>query len=212
MPTVLSQVETDWNGGVPADASVNDVYHTIGDGIFDPSTDYQNHADQVRDCFSGHSAGYSAFTWYQNRRITVKVYDLADTKPRPERAVSIFTPASINYEDPTHMAAPQVCLCLSYYAGRNIRGKRSRIYIGPFGTTTSISFAAMTRFAPTIVQTGILELGHSLFDVGGENVAHVIQHTAGGTPSVVTNYWVDDRWDTQRRRLPKATGRLTLAP
>jgi hypothetical protein len=65
----------------------------------------------------------------------------------------------------------------------------------------------------------VTHLGHGLFDIGGENVAHVLYHehanTAGaaaGSTSVITDYWCDDSWDVQRRRQLTPTSRVTVHP
>jgi len=58
----------------------------------------------------------------------------------------------------------------------------------------------------------LLDLGHGLFDIGGENVAHVVWSPTRRTTSVVQHYWVNDQWDTTRSRDVKETNRITLAP
>ena len=68
------------------------------------------------------------------------------------------------------------------------------------------------------LRTGVLVLGHALFDIGGENVAHVLYHPkasahhAAGTTSVITNYTASDSWGVQRRRGLRPTTRSTLHP
>jgi hypothetical protein len=44
---------------------------------------------------------------------------------------------------------------------------------------------------------------------GGPDVVHQIHHPKTDTFSAVTNYWWDNRWDTMRSRLQKATARTT---
>lgn len=224
MTVIRSQVTNYGFGAVPADYIVNDVYHTVDEGIVFGDADYDNHATQVRDCFSGHAAGYPDFVLLQGRIIEVKCYDMADAEPRPVRAHKTYN-SSPNTD--TSDAPHQIALVLSYYPGRNIMGQRGRIYVGPWPN-------GLVANRPTTGQMDqLLSLGHSLFDVGGENVAHVLRHTglqtsakgvspatygvtksghAPGSTQPITNYWVDNSWDVIRARQPKATARRVLAP
>lgn len=212
MTLIRSEVVIEPNGASPKDVAVNTVYHTSSTDFLFPGPDYQNHADEVRDCFAGANPDDAAFVYYKNRRITVKCYDMADPKPRPEKAVSIFTPLTVNWDTIPKLSPMQVALCLSYYAGRNLKSQRGHIFIGPFAGFSSTA-GLILAYAPTnTIQSGVLSLGHALFDVGGENVAHVVYSPTHSDVHVISDYWVDDRWDTIRGRLTKPTGRLTLHP
>jgi hypothetical protein len=214
MPIARSIVKVEFNGANPADATVHSVYHDISSvgGLL--PTDWSNHANQVRDCFSGSSSGYGAFTIYKNRKITVEVYDMADAKPRPQKATSIYTPSGATIWDPnTTEGFPQIAVCLSYYVDRNIRGQRGRLYLGPFTAPTGNAYTPPAYLVPGAFRTNLITLGHALFDVGGANVDHVLwseKHQA--SVGKLTDYWVDDSWDVQRRRKVKSTSRTTLHP
>jgi hypothetical protein len=200
VPLIRSEVTMTANGDIPADASVNIVYHnnTNITGILDVG--WQSHADEVRDAFSGASSDDPAFTVYSSRKIQVKCYDMADAKPRPVRATSNFVPSGA-WELAESLAPRQVALCLSYFAGRNLPATRGRIYIGPFVNPESV---------PSVThQSMVLDLGSALFNVGGANVHWQQYSDKGNVGSTITAIWVDNRWDTQRRRLVKATSRLT---
>jgi hypothetical protein len=205
MPTVRAEVITHLPGDVPADFATNTVFHTIGDGVFDPSTGYQNHADELKTLFSGADPTHGLFAQYKFRDIEVKVYDLADPLPRPIRATSTFTPGAP--DAPADLGPRQVALVLSFYGTRNLVSQRGHIYIGP------LDHGVMDGPTPSTDLLGqVLDLGHGLFDIGGENVAHVVRSRKLESNTVVANYWVDNRWDTQRRRLPKASTRVAVAP
>lgn len=206
MPLLRSEVTVAKSDDIVADMITNTVFHTNDDSGFNPAVDYQNHADQVRDCFSGNAANYTSgsIDIYAYSKITVKVYDMADAKPRPERAVSIFTPSS--WDASTTFGPGQVALCLSFYAGRNLPRTRGRLYLGPWHNG---QLAA--RPSETILQQ-LLTFGHSLFDVGGENVAWVVHSEVANSSAPITDIWADDSWDVQRRRKRKATKRDTLHP
>jgi hypothetical protein len=205
MTLVRAEVTHRASDDIPADYCTNTVYHEVDSGIVWGGPDYQNHANELRDAFSGSTAETAAFSMYSDRHIEVRVYDMADAKPRPIKATSDYvpnTPASADDFGPS-----QVALVLAYYADRNIPSHRGHIYIGPWRVSQT------GLYAPSQADMdGLLALGHGLFDIGGENVAHVVYSTKHANTQVIKTYWCDNRWDTQRRRLPKASSRVTLSP
>lgn len=205
MGTVRTQITSWFDGDDPADYATNSVFHTIGGSIFDPTVDYQNHANQVRDLFSGQNGTYS-FQVLAHRHMRVVAYDLGDPEPRPERAVALYTPEGAI--DAAGASGPrQVALCLSFYGTRNLPSQRGRIYIGPFNPVS------MGLWRPALaLQNELLTLGHGLFDIGGEDVAHVVRSRKNQDDTVVANYYVKDTWDVIRRRQIDASSRVTLAP
>jgi hypothetical protein len=205
MTTIRSEIVTFFPTDAPADYCTNTVWHDSGTNVFDPATDFQNHANELRDLFTGQDTDHPEFNQYHGRHVTVKCYDWADPKPRPVRGMATYVPSS---PDSAGLIGPrQVAVVLSYYGTRNLVHQRGHIYIGPLYT----SEMGPNPDNGQLIQP-IIALGHGLFDIGGENVAHVVHSEKLDTNTVVQNYWVDNRWDTQRRRLPKATGRTTLAP
>ena len=205
MPLIRSQiVQIVRPSDPPRDYCVNAVYHTIAAGGFDPSVDYQNHANEMRDLFGGQATGSgSTFHIYLQRDLIVKVYDMADAKPRPIRATAIYTPA---VHESAALGPREVSVCLSYYGTRNLPRERGRIFIGP------IQLSNLAETVPSAIRDELVDLGHGLFDIGGENVAHVVHSPTANTDTVVQNYWCNDLWDTMRSREEKEGARTRLAP
>jgi hypothetical protein len=187
------------------DACVNDVWHTVDNTIIWGGPDYQNHANEIRDLFSGQAAGHGAtFRVYSGRGLLVKVYNFADPKPRPIRAQATYTPTTWEVAG---LGPREIASCLSYYGtNKGIATQRGRIYIGPFAAS------AMAETVPQAYQDELIDLGHGLFDIGGENVAHVVHSHKLLTDTVVQNYWVNDLWDHMSSREEKELHRTTLAP
>lgn len=206
MPLIRSEITVqNFNTEVPRDNSVNVVHHTISDTGFNPAVDYQNHADEIKTLFSGNNTTTGhMFNLYKVRGLTVKVYNMADPTPRPTHAVSTYVPTT--WTTDTQLGPRNVSLCLSYYAGRNLPRQRGRIFLGP------IDSADISLYPNSIIMANLLDLGHGLFDIGGENVAHVVYSVRDAAPHTISNYWVNNRWDTMRSRLEKETSRVTLAP
>src|SRR5450755_3232613 len=164
MPTVRSLVTSFITGDVPRDYCSNTVHHTIADGVVWNDPDYQNHATEVLSAFTGGASDDPDFVTLAARNVQVRVYDLDDPEPRPERGYA----AHVN-NGGQKIAPSELAVVLSYYCGRNIPGKRGRLFIGPWAGNLSGEFF---QYRPTDpMRTSVLHLGHALFAVGGENVA-----------------------------------------
>ena len=206
MPLVRSQVvQTVRQADTPKDFCVNDVYHQIDDGGFNPAVDYQNHANEIRDLFAGGKAGPgSTFQTYASRGILVKVYDMADPKPRIIKATASHTPTAWQV---AALAPRELACCVSFYGDNpGIPSQRGRIYIGPFLAS------GVTEVVDPSIRAPLLDLGHGLFDVGGENVAHVVYSPTKLSHTVVHNYWVNDLWDHMSSREQAEAARDRLKP
>lgn len=212
MPLVRAEVTTQCSDSIPADFCTNVVYHqidTVGFGVL--PVDWDNHADEILGCFNG-TTGATPFFGYSDRRINVKLYDMADALPRAEKSNRTWTSAGITTE--SALGIRQGAVVLSYFAGRNLPSLRGHIYLGPFGGAE----LAHLRPQPTLLAQ-VLGLGQALFDVGGANVSHEVFSVwhnkvkrAEPIHTTVTDYWVDNSWDVQRRRKTKATARSVLHP
>lgn len=132
-------------------------------------------------------------------RISCTAYNMADPEPRLPAGEFIG-----EYAAGSGSGMPrEVALCLSYYAGRNTPRLRGRMYIGPFAT----SFAA--RRPSSAARDALAELAEGISGLGGVNVQWVQYSPTTGDFTNVTNYWIDDEWDTVRSRGLRATTRTT---
>lgn len=206
MTLVRSQIiQTVRQADVPRDYCVNDVYHQIATGIVWGGADFQNHANEIRDLFAGKNTTSGAtFQTYSGRGLTVKCYDMADPKPRQIKGQATYVPTTWQV---AALGPREIACCLSYY-GTNpgIPSQRGRIYIGPF--TSSL----MTEVIDPTIRNQLTDLGHGLFDIGGQNVKHVVHSPTKMTDTTVQNYWVNDLWDVIRKREQKEQARTRLAP
>lgn len=168
-----------------------------------PNTDWQAFADQLRSIFFATTGpGGTPWTLYGGRNGDVKVYDRVDPKPRPEKAISVYAAGT---PESAPLAPRQVALCLSFYAGRNLKNTRGRIYIGPF------ILASVAEKPDSITQNRVLQLGRNLITVNpatGGPWSLVVYSEKLSSEATVDHLWVNDVWDTQRRRLQKETARL----
>jgi hypothetical protein len=103
----------------------------------------------------------------------------------------------------------EVALCLSFrcdpYGGHRRQSFYNRVYLGPLITTANTSITATGPGRPSgDFRDDVLAAYQKLqdkLDVFGPDVArHVVYSPTHDSSGIVTSAWVDDAWDTQRRR------------
>lgn len=152
---------------------------------------------------------------------TFKAYDLADPEPRTPFATYAHTGATLTTGDglPTECA---VCLSIEGVAGSgfNMRRRRGRLYIGPLSNGVSTTVTGYVYVSPTAMGI-IMDAAEELRSAGGlDFVWSVYSPTAAGpTPDAAailaaTTYvdhgWIDNAFDTQRRRGTVASTRAVF--
>lgn len=140
-------------------------------------------------------------TWCgTTREVTVKAYDAQGTAP-------VFPIGSHTVdvgETPVSIVPREVACCLSFYSGQNVPRKRGRLYMPLF-----VLAAASAGLRPSSGQrTKIGDVATILADLGGVDVDWVVYSRANDSALPVSNWWVDDEWDTIRSRGLRATTRL----
>lgn len=108
----------------------------------------------------------------------------------------------------TGASAPtEIAICLSYATvddpDSSTPRRRGRIYLGPLRT----SAANVARPAQTL-RDAVLALGQGIAQVGdGTESTWVMYSQTDNSYHKIESIWVDDAWDTQRRRGLKPTAR-----
>lgn len=100
----------------------------------------------------------------------------------------------------TNSAVTEVALCLSYAAAddpdASTPRRRGRIYLGPFAS----GIANLSRPGQTVMDAA-LAYGEGIAQVGiGQNVTWSLYSPTDATYAKIESIWVDNAWDTQRRR------------
>jgi hypothetical protein len=172
---------------------VNVIYLEAGAGFVFDQPNYNQLADDLLGIFAG--PGNLSLV-LANADTEVRIYDMADAIPRPVKAqrTKSFVPSGPS-------GPREVACCLSYYSGRNLPSQRGRIYVGPF------TQSEMAMRPPAGLRTEVKDLGTYLSELGGVNVDWVQYSQKLNRALKVSNTWVDDEWDTQRRRGLKASTR-----
>jgi len=192
-----------------AEDRVDNVFHFTHVGLGPP--DYDAAAQLCFDFFNDAHAPAPSIRAQLGSTLsggwTARVYDLVDPIPRVPKVILTGV-----YSVGASCLPEEVCLCLSFQgdpiSGELQRRKRGRVYIGPLVDGIRID-SATPRPNDTFIN-GIRAAAVQLRDDSATNeMLWSVYSRADNKMVVVTNGWVDNSFDTQRRRGPDSTARHT---
>lgn len=208
MPDVRAVVTLPMDSGLPEDAAQN-VWHFWATSASDAI------AAQIAAALK---TFYDTVDTYLSTLInpvnaSVEFYDLSDPEPRvPYHQVNIGADMITS----TTALPEEVALCLSFQAaaqsGEVQARRRGRIYLGPLGQNalgaTSAGNRPLAAFVTALVNAGdaLLTASQAATDWDWRVYSRVLQQGFN-----VDNGWVDNAFDTQRRRGVQATSRTTFS-
>lgn len=132
-------------------------------------------------------------------QITVKAYDVADPPPSFPKAEHTVN-ANLS---PAAGAPRELAVCLSFFADRNLPRQRGRLYVPYFALG-----AGGAGGRPSLATRETVALfADRLQALGGVDVDWVVWSRRDNAARPVTDFWVDDEWDTVRSRGLKSTTR-----
>lgn len=140
-------------------------------------------------------------------KITTKLYDLDETPSGPPVMEKTLNSGA----SPLVSTVPrEVSLCLSFYADTNTARRRGRLYL-PATWVKKNSGSSSLGAKPTGADQASAGTNFvmQLAGAGGLVTDWCVWSGASHDAHTVTNWWVDDEWDTQRRRGLKPSSRLT---
>lgn len=139
----------------------------------------------------------------------VKVYKMTDAKPR-EPIVRLNAGISTRVSAGQWPEESAVCLSFSAASPHTAR-RRGRVYLGPL--CSGVVTQDATSKAAYVSATFQADIAAGAVRLAGHVDAGWLTHSsmAGGSFAVVETGWVDDAFDTQRRRGPAARARFTWA-
>lgn len=215
-----AQVSIPLDSGVPEDAIVN-TWHFDGDDLLQPANDGVYH-NSVMGLLTAFYQSIDGVVFAQNvgSPATVKIYDMRD----PEERQVEFT-GTIDLQTTTDPPLPnEVALCLSfsadYESGVNPQRRRGRVFLGPVSTGAVSIINSQSRPSAAVRQAvadaaEVLMAGDELVFGDPERMHWAIYSRvtdAAGDIGLafndVTGGWVDDAFDTQRRRGAAPTARI----
>lgn len=180
-----------FDGGLPRDVmQINPVFNSTTGG-----TSGESLASDLATALDA-----KLTTWTVPTKIMVRAYDAQGTKPVYPVAEEIRHTSTIR-----NATVPrEVALCLSFFSTRNVPGRRGRLYIPATLWTPTSSIGAR----PTSGDRGTVATLAPVFEnLGGLDVDWSVYSQRDHNAFKVTDWFIDDEWDTQRRRGLRATTR-----
>jgi len=200
MPILRAQVAMNMVSGILEDRPTN-VWHFEGLA----TSTVAGEINTLLTNFYGAVGSLYPGTVAQNGH-SLKIYNTEDPEPRAPFYDSTFNLT----QAPSGTTLPsEVAMCLSFQADRlsgvNQASRRGRIYFGPIDTVQ-----LDTNGRPTSAAISVLRgAGNSLLTASQAalNSTWIIYSPTTGAGTPVDNGWVDNAFDTQRRRGLVATSR-----
>lgn len=196
---------------LPEDYIVNTWHFRWMSGI--PVGDFNNPLDMVDDFYFAIAPGNSVTLSSRMPSIVftgtcwLRLYNMSDPEPRApiaERTKTSFPRSSAD-------ALPRECALVMSFQAENQAGipqrrRRNRVYLGPFAEQDNDSAGR-----PSISLRGIIaRAGKQLVNASDTSAFwkwNINSSYSSGDYVPITNGWIDNQWDTQRRRGPKSTER-----
>lgn len=218
-PRAFVQVSLLRDGGLPEDVVVNNWSF---EGDDDPlSSDRENWDSLTGNLFDRIEAFYQGTQTFLSQVLSgtgiVKMYDASDAQPRIPRFEETFGFAPGSSAVPSEVALV-ISLQAAAESGANMRRRRGRVYFGPLSAAaaTTVGSTGPNDVRPSASTRQTIAANVGLLATSGSNnfrLAVFSPTTAGLNPMLdaawndVERIWVDDAFDTQRRRGARATTR-----
>lgn len=212
---IHAQITIPYFTGLPEDVIQNNLYfiyvpETEPDfGILTPKiTTFYN------SMYAGTTVGLSWAPWVNRAGVEIKFYNLAD--PLPRAPISITHPTFTGVQLSTSTVTPEQAVVLSFQgaklSGETQARRRGRIFLGGIGGNISAGNASsFPIFADTILQ-GICNAADAFWtSCLTDDFNWVIYSRTNNGTVPIDNGWVDNAFDTQRRRGNAPTARKTFS-
>jgi hypothetical protein len=195
---------------LPEDQYVNTWAFDCNDGLAPDGADYDDVEDALSEFYNINTTlTNSAIATRLSKSISrteceLRMYHMGQAPPR-EPEVRPFALAAAVDTDPL---PSEVAIASSFYSGRNLPRQRGRVYLGPWQRTVVVTNQTIARPTTEILQT-IESASERLAARAGLTTWCVLSSSVapGGALLPIDNGWVDDAFDTQRRRGEAPTSR-----
>lgn len=189
MPIYRAQCSFQRDSLLPRDAFVI-TPHFNDQGV---GTDPQGLADDLAD-------GLAIWVSGSGTQIEVKLYDAQGPAPHYPAGEAVR-----NLGNSAASSIPrEVALCLSFFGTRNVKRQRGRLFV-----PTPLIAGTVDVRPSAIMQGRVAELVPIFTGLGGADVDWCVFSRLNNAALAVTDWWVDNEWDTIRSRGLRATSRIT---
>jgi hypothetical protein len=207
--------------GIPEDVVTN-VMHFRYEDVISPSPEHLDDLrDAVKDFFNQLYGGISGSTatmakFMRPALARQKMYLLADTPPRVPVLDEVVPLTGLNQDATTSRIPTEVSVCVSfhgtYVGGENRQSKRGRIFLGGLGDGWLAAGSAGDFPIPAgdplnRAKQACINLKAA---TDADDWTWLVWSPTLGTGSAVVAGWIDNAFDTQRRRGNAATARTAF--
>lgn len=213
--TYQAQATIPYFSGLPEDVVTNVWHFDWLGGSAPTSTNYGNLQNLIAAFYElvfPESGSITMAAWMVPANFRVKIYDLDDTPPRAP-VWDGNTP--LNVEQAESGTTPtEVSACLSYHgaivSGTNPARRRGRFYIGGLGATVAAGSPTSFPMLSSGLSDNLMAAAEHVLDSQGViDWQWVVWSPTNQASIPVVGGWVDNSFDTQRRRGVQATVRYT---
>lgn len=202
--TVRAQVRLPYKSGLPEDVATNTWHFTRATGTFDDCCDAL--VDGLTAFYGEFDNGLASFI--EANDAVINFYDLTQPEPRVPR----IEPLTLSIPDNANFPG-EVALVLSFSGGAPVTAsKRGRLYLGPFaqsaGTETTGVPCRPTTGMITAIMNGLTEMADAMSPTPG--VVWNVYSRKNAAMTGVVRAWINNEFDTQRRRGHDETARTTV--
>jgi hypothetical protein len=186
---------------IPEDRVINTFHFSPGSDALAIATKLIEFYNTGLGTFNPVAYWISPYVSRTANKCEIRVYDLADPKPRPP-SVHQFTLGAANS---AQLLPRELSVCLSYYSERNIRRQRGRIYIGPL-SVNAMENRVGDQGVVVALRDSLAGAGSRLAQAtpGADWVVYSELEASSVGPEYagrsVSHGWVDNAFDIQRRR------------
>jgi hypothetical protein len=194
MPLIRAQIEVAATSTAPRDKFIMTPWFNQGAVAEAGGTNWSGLANDLATGISNWLVSPGS------REVRVKLYNWDDPAPPhfPEADVIKNTGLAPAANFPRELA-----VCLSFYASRNLPRQRGRLYV----PQVLINVTPVDERPNASARSRVAALPPILSGLGGVDIDWVVYSRMDRTRRTVTNWYVDDEWDVQRRRGLKPTTR-----
>lgn len=202
-------VSIPYQTGIPGDVAVNVWSFEVED---DTTPNFSEIGAFIYTFYNEVTGFYSPVTSPTNSNL--KIYVRSDAEPQLPR---VDAPIDLGAPSSVEPLPEEVAFCCSFRgvlaSGTNPRRRRGRVYLGPL-TQAVVAVGANSRTEVgtgfrTVVEEAIQAANAELTTAGN---FHTVWSQTDEVNVTVTDYWVDNAFDTQRRRGVEATSRNNFPP
>lgn len=200
MTLVRAQVQIPMVSGIPAD-TVTNTFHFEAEG---PISGYSGLHDAIVDFYTATTMSGNTLSAFYAATVadvwTVTYYNMDDPIPRVPVYEDTFTRVAASSAS---TLPNEVALVMSFQAARMAGQKqarrRNRVFLGPFNVSANTALTGRPQF--NLLYT-VKSAGQALLNWSNSDTAWdwVVNSPTNANYIPVDNGWVDDAWDTQRRR------------